>query len=329
VTSRVSNPRNSDIYTMNADGSARTQLTNEPGSDPVVQDFDPAWSPDGTKLAFVSSRTTVAYEIFTMNADGSAQTAVTNTGRGELQPAWSPDGTKIAFSSFRDNNSEIYVMNADGSAQTRLTNTSLASEGEPAWSPDGTKIAFACNCPSGFGFDIWVMNADGSAPTLLTTTASPGSDADPVWSPDGTKIAFEHDVTSRFGPKIFTMNPDGSDQTALTTTSELANFDPAWSPDGTKITFAAENFDDDFDVSQIYTMNLNGSALTRLTDPTNPRGDRSPDWQPGVGPKRSGYKNAAQFCKAERDFLGDATFAKKYGTNGNGANAHGKCAASK
>ena len=84
-------------------------------------DRDPAFSPDGPKIAFWSHRDGNE-EIYVMNADGSGQTRLTNNAVGDGQPAFSPDGSKIAFTSAPDGNRAIYVMNADGNGQTRLTN---------------------------------------------------------------------------------------------------------------------------------------------------------------------------------------------------------------
>jgi dipeptidyl aminopeptidase/acylaminoacyl peptidase len=276
-TNRHGFPHNSEIYSMNADGSAQTRLTNDPDFlDPAIPDGRPAWSPDGAKIAFQSVRDPdPRWEIYTMSSDGSAQTAITTTQAEE--PAWSPDGTKIAFSTSRHNNVEIYVMNADGSAQTRLTVTGSVVNHSPAWSPAGTKIAFVTN--RDFNSEIYTMNPDGSALTRLTFDP-PGNDrADehPDWSPDGAQIVFEREVGNEVA--IYTMNADGSGQTRLTTTNKEFNVEPNWSPDGTKIAFVARNPSDDFDRNRIYTVNLDGSALTLLTDPGNPRDDFNPDWQ--------------------------------------------------
>jgi WD40 repeat protein len=91
---------------------------------------------------------------------------------------------------------------------------------------------------------------------------------------------------------------------------------PDWSPDGTKIAFRSAADGN----LEIHVMNADGTTDARLT--TNPASDSDPDWQRLAGPQRSDYKNAAKFCQAERDFLGEASFREKYG---GGANAHGKC----
>ncbi|HEX8423235.1 MAG TPA: hypothetical protein VF634_07485, partial [Pyrinomonadaceae bacterium] len=136
---------NQEIYIMDPDGSQQTRLTNNTASD-----ADPAWSPDGTKIAFVSDRDGSGGvgigEIYVMNPYGNAQTRLTTNVTFDFSPAWSPDSTKLAFVRFTLDNSEltydIYVMDADGTDQTRLT-TDAGGDFDPSWSPDGTTIAFA------------------------------------------------------------------------------------------------------------------------------------------------------------------------------------------
>jgi len=168
-TSRVGAAIGYDLYVMNADGSALTQLAD--------RSFDPRWSPTGQQIAFTSTRDGNP-EIYVMNADGSAQTRLTENAARDSAPRWSPDGQHIVFSSDRDGDVEIYTMNADGSAQTRLTNAPGA-DAQPDWSPDGRQIAFTSHRDG--SAQVYVMNADGSGQTRLTN--APGENSDPSWSP--------------------------------------------------------------------------------------------------------------------------------------------------
>ena len=103
------------IYVVRADGSGVRNLTPKP----VGAYADPAWSPDGRKIAFVSDRDGNS-EVYVMNANGKGQRNLTRNPAFDADPAWSPDGRKIAFASNRDGKYGVYVMNADGSGQRRL-----------------------------------------------------------------------------------------------------------------------------------------------------------------------------------------------------------------
>src|SRR6266851_3173439 len=134
-----------DLYVMKVDGSGFiTRLTNKPGVD---ANWGPTWSPDGTRIAFVSNRVG-ALEVYVMDATTNAlQTNLTTNTATDDQPAWSPDGNKIAFHTDRDGKGEIYLMSPYGSSQTPLTQpiTSPGDNMEPAWSPDGQHLAFTTN----------------------------------------------------------------------------------------------------------------------------------------------------------------------------------------
>ena len=257
------------IFVMNADGTGVGQLTDHPFSvqQPILSngDYDPVWSPDGTKIAFERISDSCCWSaIFVMNADGTGIQQLTNNDSYDSMPAWSPDGTKIAFERISDSCcwSAIFVMNADGTGIQQLTNND-STDSDPMWSPDGTKIAFAR------GKGIFVMNADGTGTQQLTDPRRPKShdrDSDPVWSPDGTKMAFEGFRDSTFGPwgpygdtQIFVMNADGTGIQQLTD-NEYSNDDPVWSPDGTKIAF--NGLPDGH--LEMFVMNADGSNVIAL-----------------------------------------------------------------
>ena len=226
-----------DICLINTDGSGATPLVTS-----LADDWWPAWSPDGSKLAFQTNRNFIPahdtvpphpeWDIYVINVDGSGETQLTTDTTNEAQPAWSPDGKRIAFVTDRDGNNEIYLMNGTGGNLRRLT-TAAGTDEQPAWSPDGAKIAFVSN-RSG-NLNIWVMDSTGANPVNLTNDAS--VDLGPAWSPDGSKIAFHSNRPGNFA--IYVMNADGSGVTQITNArlpSELAS----WSPDSKRIVFDSD-----------------------------------------------------------------------------------------
>ncbi len=120
-----------DIYAIDADGSNLTRLTQTLSD----TESDPAWSPDGSRIAFTSNRGG-NNDIFVMNADGTGQVNLSNSFGADQSPSWSADGTQIAFATYRNSKWEIYVMNAsDGSQQQPRDDGSSNSSISPAWSP--------------------------------------------------------------------------------------------------------------------------------------------------------------------------------------------------
>jgi Tol biopolymer transport system component len=219
---------NYEIFTAKTDGAELRQLTFKPGLD-----NNPAWSPDGTRIAFSTNRDGNV-EIYVMNADGGNPVRLTTSPTAQdRSPAWSPDGTRIAFVSDVGGGTHIYVMNADGTNQVRLTNNA-GPDYDPEWAPDGKRIAFTSNWEGTAG--IWLVNADGTGATRLTSSSY--GDAQPTWAPDGSRIAFSARPTPGTSA-IFAVNADGSGRVRVTTDFVSAT-DPAWSPDGRKIAFTAQ-----------------------------------------------------------------------------------------
>lgn len=261
---------NGGIYLMNVDGAGVERLTSDPG------DTEPAWSPDGSRIAFVRSQGE-KYDIYVMNADGGAVTRITTDGSSSA-PAWSPDATRIAFARDVPGDQDIYVMDPDGSDVARLTDGPLL-EYAPAWSPDGRSIAFSAYAGPPGPVHIYTLSADGTSRSQITN--SNHDDGSPAWSPDGTSIAFVRDSHT-----IFAVDPDGSglreviDPGGLTGGLGLT-FYPTWSPEGTEIVFQSGPDGSD---QRIYVVNVDGTGLHQVGS----RGGSDPAWQPipanGVSP---------------------------------------------
>ncbi len=232
------------IFVANPDGSGAQPLTDG------VNEGWPSWSPDGTRIAFSSTR-----------ADPSVGNCI--PGADLLCPT------------------DIYVMNADGTGITRVTDDP-APEYAPAWSPGGTQIAFGRSEGAAHGLAIDVVNADGTGLRQLVTGTG-GNQRPFTWSPDGTRIAFVAVGTSSWD--IDVVNSDGTDARAIFSREGVWSEGPAWSPDGAQIAFSSTlgayppGCGVDSDVcSDLFVMRADGSHVTRLTQGSN--GVSGIAWQP-------------------------------------------------
>jgi TolB protein len=213
---------NDEIYVMDRDGSHRRNLTRSPRTN----DWGPAWSPDGTLIAFNS-----ATRLYVMRPDGTGRRRVTDA-EAEY-PAWSPDGTRLAFMSMQphatggDPNYDVFVVNLDGTGLRQLTDWP-GEDGWPAWSPDGRLIAYTTSQDSEGQFegrgpylDVYVMRADGTAKRRVVRGIW---GAYPGWSPDGRSIVFTGSPLSGFHEHLWVVRPDGTGQRRL----RLAGALPDW-----------------------------------------------------------------------------------------------------
>jgi len=229
-----------DIWVMDADGSNQVDLTNTP----TISEYSPVWSPDGTKIAYVSGDA-IFSGVWTMNADGTLQTKLSTFSGQEFGPSWSADSSKIALVRYVpgiviSTQFDIFVVALDGSSDVNLTNSDY-DELEPAWSPDGKKIAFA-GVRDGGAFttlQIVTVSPDGTGEAVLVVMDE--ENRSPSWSPDSSMITF----MSQFNNpccgnwQVWAINSDGSGATNLSNDPTIYDMWPSWSPDGTLIIFSS------------------------------------------------------------------------------------------
>jgi Tol biopolymer transport system component len=309
---------NTEIYTMNPDGSHQLRIT--PYTDGGLEDNDlnPVWSPNGSKIVF-SSWMDGNINLYIVNSDGTGEKQLTSVGVDvwAALPSWSPDGSKIAFASYRTGQAQIYIMNSDGSNQTLLTNAKEPYDNETlsftysAWSPDGSEIL----SDNGWGYSgngiedaggIYVFSANNGNYTQLTHNAD---DHNEVWSSDGSKIVFFRmdSNSNNDGGYICVMNSDGSGVTRLT---EGTN--PTWSPDGSKIAFTSNKSGNGL---QLYTINPDGSVETNVMISLDNAGvNLTPSWSPDGKKLVFEYNGEIYFVNSDGSGLKKITTGAKAGS---------------
>ncbi len=241
---------NPDIYRIDKNGVMR--LTDNP-----ARDERPVWSPDGTKIAYVSDRDGNK-EIYIMDADGKNQRRLTSNDWDDQGPSWSPDGRSIVIESKREGATNLYIIDIEGKNMKKLTDYSLRQiAGIPSWSPDGRYIAFTSN--KWLGYQVSSIMIDSGEEKRLTDK---GGNCEPAWSPDGKEIAF---VSRNGNARIWIMDADGKNKRQVTEGPRQYDYNPSWSPDGKKIAYMST--DDPYDErrGEIFVVDMQTRERVQIT----------------------------------------------------------------
>jgi Tol biopolymer transport system component len=255
VVSQYSFTASGDLYRMDRTGANVVRLTTGPGT---ASNYQPAVSPDGRKIAFVSTRDGNP-EIYVMNADGTNPVRLTNLATLEWGPAWSPDGARIAFvaESPQTGDAVIRVMNADGSGVADVPGGGPLPIVHPVrWSPDGTRLAFTLG--DGGDYNVYTLVVATGARTQVTS--NPLTDIFPSWTADG-RLVYTSVTDEATG--VFAMNADGGANALLFDDPSQTEFRATLSSDGKWLAYdGTPAFST---ASRVYVVSATGGAPTLLT----------------------------------------------------------------
>jgi Tol biopolymer transport system component len=241
-------------------------------------DENPRWSPDGTRIAFKSTRNgQTNYDLYVMDADGHNPVRVTDHPAHDHDPAWLPDGESLVFSSARDSRADLYRVWLSDRRVERLTDHFEGRAIMPSVSADGGWVAFAAQTLpqlGGWTFQIHVLEL---ATKLTWAFDESGPACWPNWSPDGQSIA--HVSLNREPSVIQTLNSFGTSPQPLAGDPARWHYYPDWSPDGRllAVSVSPEHFEgEDWDLAIVDPSRA--TPYQRLT--TGSGNDRLPDWRP-------------------------------------------------
>lgn len=263
------------VWLMNADGTGQRQITDMPEGA-----CQPAWSPDGATLVFISpcafnQEIYPGASLFLINADGTGLVSLPTMPGGDFDPSWSPDGSRIAFTSLRDyNRAQVYVIDL-ATNEVKSLSANTARDAQPAWSPDGEQIAFVSTRRG--PYQIWIMAADGSGQDLFSHSGSL-KDTHPIWSPDGQVMLYTQNEVLGGVPRLVAARVEEGAFTENRVIPEIIPMrEASYSPDG--IWLAFESWPDGSN-HDIYTMTANGLGRQRLT--SDPAFEFDAAWQPSA-----------------------------------------------
>ena len=230
-----------------------------------------------TRVVFISQRSG-APELYISDYDGFNVRQLTRDGARKYSPNWSPDGTKIAYTSYRDGPHELYILDLQ-SGETGKVPFGGRTVLSPRWSPDGRHLILSL-VTEGVS-RLYISTLDGSG--LIPLATGYGINVSPSWSPRGDQVVYMSDRLTQ--KHLYVINIDGSNDHRITFEGGY-NGSPAWSPRGDRIAFVGGDLAQGRRggprrVFNIYTCDVNGSNLVKLTGVRGPEGDNvNPTWSP-------------------------------------------------
>ena len=229
----------------------------------------PAWSPDGTRIAFYSTRD-LNREIYVMNADGSDQVRLTDHSSSDYLPSWLSDGQSLFFASNRDGDYEIYRMSVTGGVPRKITDNTSDDILAQA-SPSCGEVVFVSNRDG--DYELFKMDVYGRDQTQITFNTQ--TDLYPDWSPDGMRIVFASERETSIARDVWIMNADGSDPENIVRETG-SDTDPAFSPDGTMLAWSSNRGT----LGSIFVAPLLDMDSPVEVSASETKDRLGPDWQP-------------------------------------------------
>ena len=260
--------RGSSLYSLDTNTGDLARISVARSAPEILEmDYSPSLSPDGTRIAFTTTRFVTdgyySYDIAVSNIDGRRAKQLTPSTAREINPLWSPDGSRIAFLSNRDTESRfsfnLFTMRDDGSNVVSVAPGIAMVDRTFAWSPDGERLAFIGQKEtvqrSTYRFSLNIARADGSGIEAVWDGFEGLEDTQVAWSPDGSQIAISIPAQA-----IYVMNATGSVPRKLAEVQ--VQYGLFWTRIGREVLY--------FDYSAVWAVPIDGNSPYKRWETENP-----------------------------------------------------------